>query len=193
MRLDSSAFITALSCRITFVGALSALALVVGGCGGSKPPSVASIGTAQTTTAASASGSGDRVAFAKCMTLHGFVASLGSAANADGKVLSIAGVVFSGNVDPSSPQFQAALQACRKYLPGGGPPSLTPAQQADWATAMAKFAACMRKNGVPGFADPKLGAPPLRNSGIDPSSPIVQKAFDACQSLEPTFGPRIQL
>lgn len=128
-----------------------------------------------------------------CLNQHGFAAAVGSAGSAPNKSLSIAGVIVSGNVDPSSPQFQAAMQACRKYLPGGGPPSLTPAQQAEWASAMAKFAACMRTNGVPGFPDPKLGTPPLRSSAINPGSPFVQKAFNACQSLEPTFGPRIQL
>ena len=63
-----------------------------------------------------------RAAFAACLTAHGFTASVGSAATAGNNVLSIEGVIVSGNVDPSSPQFQAAMAACRKYLPGGGPP-----------------------------------------------------------------------
>jgi hypothetical protein len=82
------------------------------------------------------------------------------------------------------------MQACRKYLPGGGPPSMTPAEQAEWASAMAKFAACVRKNGVPNFANPKFGKPPA-GSRIDPNSPLVQSAFKVCQSLEPKVGPRI--
>jgi hypothetical protein len=179
---------------------LAGLGFLVAGCGGRTSPSVASL----TTTGSTATSATDRAggaatnpsapAFATCLSQHGFAAVVGSAKSAPNKALSIAGVIVSGNVDPSSPQFQAAMQACRKYLPGGGPPSLTPAQQAEWAKAMATFAACMRKNGVPSFPDPKLGTPPLGSlNGIDPSSPLVQKAFNACQSLEPTFGPRIQL
>jgi hypothetical protein len=99
-------------------------------------------------------------------------------------------MTFTGNIDPSSPQFQAAMQACRKYMPGGGPPSLTPAEQAEWNKAMAQFAACMRKNGVPNFQTPQMGKAPNAN-GIDPASPLVQSAFKACESLEPKVGPRI--
>lgn len=185
--------------RSLLAAAVAGLTLLASGCGGSKSPSVASLGTTgSTATSATVGASGttanpNQAAFATCLSQHGFVAAVGSAGSAPNKSLSIAGVIVSGNVDPSSPQFQAAVQACRKYLPGGGPPSLTPAEQAEWARAMANFAACMRKSGVPGFPDPKLGTPPLSSSGINPGSPLVQKAFNACQSLEPTFGPRIQL
>ena len=125
------------------------------------------------------------------MTSHGFTASVGSAGSAGNNVLSIVGVVIP-NADPSSPQFQAAMQSCRQYLPGGGPPSLTPAQQAEWNSAMARFATCMRKHGAPNFPTPQLGKPPARN-GIDLGSPLVRSAFKSCQSLEPTFGPRIRI
>jgi hypothetical protein len=105
------------------------------------------------------------------------------------------GVVVSGNVDPSSPQFQAAMQACRKYLPGGGPPRMTPAQQAVWAKAMTRFAACMRQNGAPSFPDPSPSGifPQGALAKIGPSSPLAQEAFAACESLEPRAGPQLQL
>jgi hypothetical protein len=104
-------------------------------------------------------------------------------------------MTISGNVDPDSPQFQSAMQACRKYLPGGGPPTLTPAQQAEAAKAMLRFATCMRSNGVPSFPDPNgEGRFPLGSlSELDPNSPLVQSAFKACESLEPKVGPRIEL
>ena len=185
-------------CRRPIIVASAALgvsfALLAAGCGGSNTPSVANIGSAQTTTAASASGSRDPSAFAECMTSHGFAASLGSAANARGKELSIAGVVISGNVDPSSPQFQAAMQACRRYLPGGGPPTLSPAQQAEHAKAMANFAACMRKHGVPSFPDPNGQGifTPDQLTQLDPTSPLFRTVFKACESLEPKVGLRIR-
>jgi hypothetical protein len=178
--------------RSFLAGALTCLAIVAAGCGGVKSPSVASLGTAPATTGTSTGSATLRAAaaFASCMSLHGLTAAVGSAASAPANGLHVGGVTFNGNVDPSSPQFQTAMQACRKYLPGGGPPPLTPAQQAEWAMAMAKFAACMRKDGVPDFPNPELGKPPAR-SGADPSSPLVQSAFKACQSLEPKVGPRI--
>jgi len=98
-----------------------------------------------------------------------------------------------GNVDPDSPLFQSAVAACRKYLPGGGPPALSPAQQAAAAKAMLSFASCMRRTGVPSFPDPNgHGTFPLNSiSGLDPNSPLLLRAFSACQSLEPKVGPRI--
>jgi hypothetical protein len=136
-----------------------------------------------------------QAAFALCLSSHGFAASVGSAANANGRTLNIFGVGVTGNVDPSSPQFQRAMQACRKFLPGGGPPALTPAQQAEAAKANLAFAVCMRQNGVPSFPDPNgQGFFPVASlSGLDPNSPLVQTAFKACESLEPKVGPHLQL
>ena len=93
--------------------------------------------------------------------------------------------MIGGNVDPSSAQFQSALQACRKFLPGGGPPALTPAQQAEHAKAMASFAACMRKHGVPSFPDPNGQGmfSPESIKGLDPTSPLFQSAFKVVRSL----------
>ena len=64
------------------------------------------------------------------------------------------GVMITGDIGPSSPQFQSAQRACAKFLPGGGPPQLTPAQKAERARALAALAACMRKHGVSKFPDP---------------------------------------
>jgi hypothetical protein len=107
--------------------------------------------------------------------------------------VSIGGVVVSGNADPNSPQFQAALRACRKYLPAG-PPPLSQAEQAAAVKAMVAFTSCMRTHGVPSFPDPNSqGLIPLAAmNGIDPSSPLVLTAFKGCESLEPTVGPRIE-
>ena len=136
---------------LTFVTGMTGLAFVAAGCGGSKSPAVASL---ETTSSAATTSTGTTTAspnaFATCMTSHGFAASLGSAANAGSRTLSVFGVQFNG-VDPSSPQFQSALQQCRKFLPGGGPLTLTPAQQAAHAKGMANFAgyAQERRAGLP--------------------------------------------
>jgi hypothetical protein len=184
--------------RTVVVGVALACLALLAGCGGSSSPSVASL--TSTTQAAGATGTSTSAplkpspaAFASCLGLHGFSASVGSAGTADNQVLSIAGVIVTGNVDPSSSQFQAAMQACRKFLPGGGPPALSPSQQAEAARAMTSFAACMRKHGVPNFPDPNgQGRFPLATiEKLDPNTPLFQNAFKACESLEPKVGPRI--
>jgi len=182
--------------RVAGAGVLVALALAAGGCGGgSKSPGVANIGTSTSpSTVPGSEAAPSSAALARCFTDHGFPASVGSAGSSGGRTLEIAGVAINGNVDPSSPQFQAAMQACRKYLPGGGPPPETPAEQAAARRAMTAFAACMRKHGVPNFPDPNSeGIFPIAGiQAIDPSSPVVGTAFKACESLEPTRGPRIE-
>jgi hypothetical protein len=88
-------------------------------------------------------------------------------------------------------QFRPAMQACQKLLHlGGAPPS--PAQQAQAVAALLKYSECMRAHGVPSFPDPTTsgggvgisihGGP---GTGLDPSSPIFQRAQAACQSLMP--------
>jgi len=126
------------------------------------------------------------------MTSHGFAASLGSADSAGSRTLSVFGVQFNG-VDPSSPQFQSAMQACHTFLPGGGPPALTPAEQAEHAKGMANFAGCMRKHGVPSFPDPNGQGmfSPDSLEQLDPSSPLFQSAYKTCLSLMPKVGPRL--
>jgi len=171
--------------RLAGVGVLAALGLVATGCGGgSKSPSVANIGAStsagSTTTAAAKPSS---AALAQCFTDHGFTASIGSNGSSGNRSIQIAGVTIGSNVDPSSPQFQAAMQACRKYLPGGGPPAETPAEQAAARKAMTAFAACMRKHGVPNFPDPNSeGIFSIASiQAINPSAPVVDTAFQACQ------------
>jgi hypothetical protein len=181
--------------RVALAAGLVALVVLAAGCGGSKAPSVASLATTSptagvTTTSAVAP---SRTAFAACLTSHGFEASPGSSATAPDNAISVFGVVIGGNVDPRSPQFQAALAACRKLLPGGGPPTMTPAQQAEHAKAMADFAGCMRKNGVPGFPDPNGEGmfSPGTIERLDPGAPLFQSAFKVCAPLEGKIGPRI--
>jgi hypothetical protein len=126
------------------------------------------------------------------MTSHGFPASVGTGSGQ----IQIAGVNISGN-DPQSRQFQSAMQACRKYLPGGGPPELTPAQKASWAAGLARFAACVRRNGVPGFPDPGSdGRLPLATLGQSFfQTSVFERAYAACKSRLPSGPglPRISL
>lgn len=103
------------------------------------------------------------------------------------------GVIQGTGLDPSSPSFQRAQQKCATKLGGGKAPS--PAQQAAAEAAALKFSQCMRAHGEPDFPDPqfssgggvsiKIGAKGGGNSGLDPNSPIFQKAQKTCGSLLP--------
>jgi hypothetical protein len=101
------------------------------------------------------------------------------------------GQISVSGIDPDSPAFKQARQACQKDLPNGGQP--TAAQQALARQQALAFSACMRKNGVPKFPDPQFGAGGkvgIRigpGSGIDPQSPQFKHAQQACQKDLP-FG-----
>jgi hypothetical protein len=191
-----------------------ALGFLAAGCGGGgKSPSVASLppshlpATTESTPAESgpgpsSSGNGsqhfkvamkvpagaDGAKFSACMRSHGLV----NFPDPNGQ-----GVIqldSSSGVDPGSPKFRAAQQACSKLLPNGGRP--TPAQIAKAQQGALAFSACMRSHGIKDFPDPTFtgggvtlslkGGP---GSDLDPSSSLFQKAQTACRSILPgKFG-----
>jgi hypothetical protein len=93
-------------------------------------------------------------------------------------------------IDPNSPKFRAAQQACQKVLPNGGQQS--PQQRAKMQQALLAFSACMRSHGIPDFPDPTFtgggaqlslhGSP---GSDLNPQSPRFQAAQTACQGNLP--------
>jgi hypothetical protein len=121
--------------------------------------------------------------FAACMRSHGVTNF------PDPNAQGVISINSSSGLDPSSPQFQQAQQACAKDLPNGGTPS--PAQQAQMRQQALAFSACMRSHGLPNFPDPQFGnggRVTLRinvRSGIDPRSSQFQEAQKACQSKLP--------
>jgi hypothetical protein len=98
----------------------------------------------------------------------------------------------SSGVDPNSPQFTAATNACKYLVSKGGPspgPTITLVDQADYL----KASACMRSHGIPGFPDPvfqdntvTFNAP---GSAIDTHSSQYQGALSSCQKLIPAGLP----
>lgn len=185
--------------RYALAAGLVLAAGVAAGCGGSQPPVVASLRTSATaggrTNAAGGSHPGSVAALARCFTDHGFQAYVGGAGSTGSAELTFFGVTISGNVDPSSPQFQAARRACSKYLPGGGPPPLSAAQKAERVRGFTRFAACMRKHGVPSFPGPdSAGTFPLDAvQQLNPGTTTFQSAFKACEGLMAKVGPQIRL
>lgn len=87
-------------------------------------------------------------------------------------------------IDPMSPEFKKAEQACKQYMPapppqegGGGPGDTWPTED------KLKYAKCMRDNGVPNFPDPdETGGFKLES---DPNTPQFKKAEDACAKFQP--------
>ena len=101
-------------------------------------------------------------------------------------------------IDPQSPYYQAAQQACAKLQLGpiGGPPNPSARVRA----LDVEFSKCMRRHGLPDFPDPTVGRPPpgqaqgiIRGGMYWPlpagaqQSPAFEKAATAC-GLHP---PRI--
>ena len=91
-----------------------------------------------------------------------------------GGQLSVEGHQFAG------PAVLAAEKACKEYMPPSGPGPTVSEQQRVQALA---DAACMRRNGIPGFPDPTFsGGQQALNlgSGINPNSPAFVRAAKAC-------------
>jgi hypothetical protein len=190
------------SARAIGLAALASLALGAAGCGGgSGSPPVASIaGTSPATTATTGAsqggapsggpGSGGEssmqvgsggTAFSACMRAHG----VPNFPDPDSH-----GVLTFGSstgIDPGSPKFRSAQQACLKSLPKHAPPSH--AQVVKMQAQALRYSACMRAHGVPKFPDPTFSAGGVNlrvdSRSVDPNSPQFQSAQKACQGRLP--------
>jgi hypothetical protein len=127
------------------------------------------------------------VAFAQCIRSHGVP---DFPEPSEGKLL-IKGTSKNG-LNPGSPQFRSALNACRSLAPA---PKISPQQTAAMQTQALKFSECMRSHGVPNFPDPKFEGGGVRirlgggpGSGLNPQSPQFQAAQKTCQGDLP--GPK---
>jgi hypothetical protein len=131
--------------------------------------------------------------FAQCMRAHG-VSNFPDPTPGNG--IDIAGA----GLNPRSPSFQSAQQACRKLLPTKGPPPHMTASELRRAFA---FARCMRARGVPSFPDPTQGTRPSSGGpvlvvqgmlfrvgpGMDPGSPAFRQSVARCGVRVPTGAP----
>jgi hypothetical protein len=169
------------------LAAAAGLSLLATACGGSAGTGVAQIGSTPTTTTSSNSSASrsDRqamVAFSACMRKHGVPTFPDPKAVSGGYSLRFGS---ENGIDPNSPQFKNAQQACKKLLPNGG--TQDSQEQAKQLQTALNYAACIRSHGVPNFPDPKLHA----GGGIDmeaPNSPQFKTAQKACQHLLPGGG-----
>ena len=172
---------------LALAGAI-ALSLLASACGGSARNGVAQIGSTQTTTTGSNSSASrsDRqamVAFSACMRKHGVPNFPDPKAVSGGYSLSFGS---ENGIDPNSPQFKNAQQACKKLLPNGG--TASPQEQAKQLQTALTYAACIRSHGVPNFPDPKLHAGGGIEMGEATNSPQFKTAQKACRHLLPGGG-----
>lgn len=185
---------------------LVALALLAAGCGGgAKTPTVAHLGssTSSSSGASSTSSGGSSssssaaggaaspnsqaVAYSACVRAHGVPNFPDPKVSTNGDEVKVA-IAINPSIS-SNPHFQSAQRACAKLMPGGGPGpganrQITPQEQSQYLRA----AACIRSHGIPNFPDPTFsggGVHLPKTAGLDPRSPQIRAAEEACQSLIP--------
>jgi hypothetical protein len=153
---------------------IAAAGLVAAGCGGSDE----SGGGGGSEASAD---SDPAVAYAECMRENG-VPEFPDPVNGQLQLQATPG----GGLDPESPEFKRAQEACQDLAPAGAEAGASP--NTDLQAQVLDYAKCIRKNGVPEFPDPDfssggvtMGLPP----GVDPNSEQFQSALQACQDKAP--------
>jgi hypothetical protein len=169
------------------------LSLLAAACGGSAGAGVAHVGSTQATTPSANAGASGKPddgrtlnAFALCMRRHGLPTFPDPRADGRGYHLRYGP---ENRIDPRSPQFKNAEQACKRLLPNGGRQSSQ--EQAKELQESLAYAVCMRAHGVPSFPDPKISSDGSIELGfgtkshVDVNAPTVKAAHRACQHLLP--------
>jgi hypothetical protein len=143
--------------RHAFLIALAApvCALALAACGGSS----------NTSQANATKGFSQAVKFSDCMRSHG-VTNFPDPTTGGGGGFNIRINAGSG-VDPQSPSFQSAQDACHSLLPGGGPGGGHPTEQDK--LSMLHLSQCMRANGLTDFPDPTTTQPSVNPGSGQPS------------------------
>jgi hypothetical protein len=146
------------------------LGLLATACGGSSSQGVAQVDSTGTTTSSPDSQDGarnaDPAAYSACMRRNG-VRKFPDP-DARGRIR-----ISKDELNPNSPQYRAALNACKTLLP----PEPTPSQKqlAEALRLGLEYAACMREHGVPNFPDPGTTA----DGHLDPNPTGVHLDQDA--------------
>jgi len=158
--------------RILIAGAAVAAAVALGACGSHAS-------TSASTTPATASSSQQRLVtaltqFSGCMRRHGIPVP---DPNSQGM---ISGSQSLEQQYQDTPEGQAALHACQRYLQAAVP-QRTAAQTQEYRHAQLLFARCMRAHGIQ-LADPDSSGN-LNVAGLHKGSPQFQTAARACAYL----------
>jgi hypothetical protein len=177
--------------------ALAAPSLLVAGCGGNaETSSVARIATGTSASAGLTStasvGISSRppiqrlVAYSACIRANGVPGFPDP--TSQGNLV----ITPNDNVNPTSPQYTRAQNACKKLSPeGAGGRGMTPAEHAKALAALTRYVECMRRHGIPmadPFSGPNGGVGIVLPRGVDPSSEPYKRADTACKHLLPIGG-----
>jgi hypothetical protein len=164
------------------VAALSALLIGGAACSSNGGgPGVASIGSSGSPSGSSGSDAhASPLAYSQCMRSHGVPNFPDPDANGGLRLQAGPGT----GIDPNSPTFKAAQQACESLQP-----TVSPEEREQAYEALLKFAKCMRAHGISEFPDPDpdggLRIQARNGGGLDPNSPTFQAAQQACQKYMP--------
>jgi hypothetical protein len=186
------------------VSAAAALVLGAAACGsGRASPGVASLTTAGTSSGSSgpkstatstAPGASSRLPadltarllrFSQCMRSHGVsdFPDLTIPSSRPGRT----SYLGDGPNPSSSPAYEAASTACRKYAVAS---PVTPAAAARVEAEQLEHARCMRAHRVPDFSDPGADGGSTIQSSIDQNGPVFQAAERTCERYLPGLaGP----
>jgi hypothetical protein len=162
------------------LAALATALLVVTGCGGDD--AVSESDGSGGSSAASAS-SDPAVKYSECMRENG-VPEFPDPEN--GRTVLRTGP--DSGIDPNSPEFQQAQEACQEFAPSG---EQAAGSNPDMQAQVLEYAKCMRQNGVPSFPDPQFsggGVQMQLPQGVSQDSPQFQKAQRACQDVLSGLG-----
>ena len=124
------------------------------------------------------------LSYARCMRAHG--APNWPDPNSQGQFVKTQG----NRADVTAPA--SADRACRHLLPNGG--LITVAVQQKIAALALQFAACMRTRGITNFPDAATGSSGFEfriPNGLNPRSPQVQAASQACRKYQRAAGKYI--
>jgi hypothetical protein len=151
---------------------------------------VASVGGATPSASASAAdgpAKGDALKHAQCMRENGMTWFKDPEPGQRGVRIAVPPGQDRAKVD-------AAMEACKKYLPNGGEPGRMDPAAMERARQMSK---CMRENGVPDFPDPGPdGGIRIEKGkgkgGLGPGDPAFEAAQEACAQFRPSGAPERQ-
>jgi hypothetical protein len=154
------------------------VALAVAGCGNES----AKNGSTGSSSSKTASTEKTTVTFSECMRENGVSGFPDPDASGE---LTIDAVLNGSSLDPDSPVFKRAMDACEDLQPAGFTGDKRTAAEQD---KVLRFAQCVRDNGVPDFPDPTTDSPIVDTTripsvGNGPPPPALDAAMQTCGDI----------